>query len=61
VFTVARAAQAHAAGDDAAAAGLLDQAAEEDHAAPTYYGAAWLALGRVLLQSDLLGTCPAGR
>jgi endoglucanase len=61
VFTVARAAQAHAAGDDGATARLLDQAAEEDHATPTYYGAAWLALGRVLLQSDLLGTCPAGR
>jgi endoglucanase len=60
VFLVARAAQASAAGDRARMASLLDeaQAHERDHA--TYYGAAWVALGRALLQTDLLGRCPAG-
>jgi endoglucanase len=61
VFTVARAAQAHAAGDRGAAGRLLDQAAEQDGAAPTYYGAAWVALGRLLLDTDLLGSCPMGQ
>jgi endoglucanase len=60
VFTVARAAQQHAAGDRAAADGLLDDASRQDQAAPSYYGAAWVALGRLLLDTDLLGTCPAG-
>jgi endoglucanase len=61
VFTVARAAQAHAAGDRAAADRLLDAASEQDHAAPSYYGSAWVALGRLLLDTDLLGSCPVGR
>jgi endo-1,4-beta-D-glucanase Y len=61
VFTVAAAAQAQAAGDRSKAAALLDRAADEDRAAPTYYGAAWVALGRALLQTRLLGSCPPGR
>lgn len=61
VFTVARAAQAFAAGDRARAASLLDAAARLDQASPTYYGAAWVALGRLLLQTDLLGSCSAAR
>jgi endoglucanase len=61
VFAVARAAQAAAAGDHAAASRLLDAAAEQDRHSPTYYGAAWTALGRALLQTDLLGRCPARR
>jgi endoglucanase len=60
VFTVARAAQAHAAGDGAGAEALLDEAAAGDAAAPSYYGAAWVALGRLLLDTDLLGSCPPG-
>jgi endoglucanase len=60
VFTVARAAQQRAAGDRGAADDLLDEAARQDHAAPSYYGAAWVALGRLLLDTDLLGSCPAG-
>jgi endoglucanase len=61
VFTVARAAQAHAAGDRAAADRLLDAASEQDHASPSYYGSAWVALGRLLLDTDLLGSCPVDR
>jgi endoglucanase len=61
VFTVARAAQAHAAGDRGAAGGLLDEAARQDQASPSYYGAAWVALGRLLLDTDLLGSCPVVR
>jgi hypothetical protein len=30
---------------------------EDDHA--TYYGAAWVALARVMLDTDRLGRCPA--
>ncbi|HMJ37233.1 MAG TPA: glycosyl hydrolase family 8 [Baekduia sp.] len=61
VFTVARAAQAAAAGDATAAGRLLDDAAEQERRSPTYYGAAWTALGRALLQTDLLGGCPERR
>ena len=25
---------------------------------PTYYGAAWVALGRIMLTTSLLGECP---
>ncbi|HEY6760050.1 MAG TPA: glycosyl hydrolase family 8 [Baekduia sp.] len=57
VFTVARAAVAHARRDGAHSADLLDQASAQDHAQPTYYGAAWVALGRLLLDTDLLGRC----
>jgi endoglucanase len=39
---------------------LLDEAARRDAAHPTYYGAAWVALGRALLTTDLLGGCGAG-
>jgi endoglucanase len=60
VFSVARAAQATAAGDPAAAEALLDDAAAQDAEHPSYYGAAWVALGRALLQTDLLGSCPRG-
>jgi endoglucanase len=58
VFLVARAAAAKARGDGADAAALLDDAARRDVERPTYYGAAWVALGRLLLQSDRLGSCP---
>ena len=37
---------------------LLDQADEANSAHPTYYGAAWVALGRVMLTSNALGACP---
>jgi cellulose synthase (UDP-forming) len=53
---VAAAAAAKAAGDGVAD-GLLDEAQEADEAQPTYYGAAWVALGRVMLTSSALGDC----
>ena len=54
---VASAAAADAAGDVGERDRLLDEAAAEDGRRPTYYGSAWVALGRVLLQTDLLEEC----
>jgi len=54
---VAAAASADAAGDGDAAAGLLDRAEALDGQQPTYYGSAWVALGRVMLTSSALGSC----
>jgi endoglucanase len=52
---------AQAAGDRAAASRLLDQAdaSEADHS--TYYGAAWVALARTMLDTGALGHCPVDR
>jgi hypothetical protein len=36
---------------------LLDRAAMYDTDHSTYYGAAWLALGRLWLTTSLLGGC----
>ena len=58
VFAVAAAASTAAAGDRERAAGLLDRAAQSDAAHPTYYGAAWVALGRVMLTTRWLEGCP---
>ncbi|MFP5380264.1 MAG: glycosyl hydrolase family 8 [Vicinamibacteria bacterium] len=57
VALVGVAAAAHARGERALARRLLDDAEALDAAAPTYYGAAWVALGRVLLTTRLLGGC----
>jgi endoglucanase len=54
---VAAAAAAHAAGDERDAAHLLEKAQAEDASHPTYYGAAWVALGRVVLTTAALGGC----
>jgi endo-1,4-beta-D-glucanase Y len=54
---VASAAAAGAAGRPRERDRLIDEAARLDAAHPTYYGAAWVALGRALLQTDLLGGC----
>ena len=54
---VAAAASADAAGDPAARDELLDRAAALDRREPTYYGSAWVALGRALLQSERLDEC----
>ena len=51
------AAAAHAAGDREAAAQLLDRATELDERHPSYYGAAWVALTRTMLDTDELGRC----
>lgn len=59
---VGAAGAAHAARDAAAAAELLERAEAAEAANPTYYGSAWVALGRVMLTTDLLGACVgAGR
>jgi endoglucanase len=54
---VAAAGAARAAGQQATTDDLLDEAQIIYEDAPTYYGAAWVALGRVKLQTDLLGRC----
>jgi endoglucanase len=48
---------ARAAGDADAARALLDRAGELERRRPSYYGAAWVALGRVMLETDWLGGC----
>ena len=55
---VAAAAAAKAAGNDKTAEQLLERAQDADSSQPTYYGAAWVALGRVMLNSSALGACP---
>lgn len=57
VAWVGRAAARAAAGDTAGAADDLDRADRAAQEVPTYYGAAWAALGRALLESDALGGC----
>jgi hypothetical protein len=56
---VAAAAAARAAGHRAASARLLARAQRIDAAHPSYYGAAWLALGRAMLTTAALGGCAA--
>jgi endo-1,4-beta-D-glucanase Y len=51
------AAAARAAGDRSAAANLLARAQAENDVHPTYYGSAWVALGRVMLTTAALGGC----
>ena len=54
---VGAAAAARAAGDRAAATRLLNRAQAESAAHPSYYGSAWVALGRVMLTTSALGSC----
>jgi endoglucanase len=54
---VAAAAAAAAAGDRSARDRLLARADRLQAGAPTYYGTAWAALGRLLLTSDRLSIC----
>ena len=54
---VAAAAADYAAGDGADGARELDAAAATEQQHPTYYGSAWVALGRIMLQTSLLGGC----
>jgi hypothetical protein len=37
---------------------LVHVAAQLQQRFPTYYGAAWVALGRIMLTTSLLGECP---
>jgi endoglucanase len=39
---------------------LLDAADALDARAPSYFGAAWIALARLWLDTDLLGGCRPG-
>ena len=48
---------AWAAGDRDAARGLLDRATALEDGRATYYGTAWVALARVMLETDWLGRC----
>ncbi len=57
VVLVAAAGAADAAGQTAARDGLLDEAEALDQRTPTYYGAAWVALGRMMLTTKLLDSC----
>jgi endoglucanase len=59
VALVAAAATDKAAGDSDSAAARLDQATVLQQRYPTYFGAAWVALGRIMLATSLLGECPA--
>jgi endoglucanase len=55
---VAAAAAAHAQGDARRRDALLASAEAIEAREPGYYGAAWVALGRILLTTDLFPTCP---
>lgn len=54
---VAAAAAAAARGEIVRRDALLTAAARLDARFPTYYGTAWVALGRILLTTTLLGSC----
>jgi len=58
VGLVAAAASGWAAGHRGEALGLLHRAEALDHEHPSYYSSAWVALGRVFLETSRLGTCP---
>ena len=58
VGEVAAAAVATAAGHPAAGRQLLDRDQSGNGRSPTYFGSAWVALGRLLLQSRSLIACP---
>jgi endoglucanase len=60
VALVAAAAADEASDDPDAAAARLDEASALQWRYPTYYGSAWVALGRIMLASSLLGECPSG-
>ncbi len=55
---VAVAAVRAAAGEEDTAQASLHRAAQLDAQQPTYYGAAWTALGAVTLTDTVLGGCP---
>jgi endo-1,4-beta-D-glucanase Y len=57
VTLVAAAGAAQASGDASAVGTLLDRAEELNKQQPSYYGAAWVALGRLLLTTDRLQPC----
>jgi len=58
VALVAAAATEQGAGNLDGTLERLDAAAQLEQRSPTYYGAAWVALGRIMLTTSLLGECP---
>lgn len=59
VTLAAVAGAAKAAGDQGAVLPLLAQAQQFNVQHPTYYGSAWVALGRLMLTTNLLAPCGA--
>jgi endoglucanase len=57
IVLVAAAGAADAAGDTRARDKLLNAAQSLDRGTPTYYGAAWVAIGRIMLTTDALASC----
>jgi endoglucanase len=57
VALVAAAATEQGAGNPDGAVQRLDAAAQLEQRIPSYYGAAWVALGRIMLTTSLLGDC----
>lgn len=57
VALVAAAAAQQGAGNLDGTLERLDAAAQLEQRSPTYYGAAWVALGRIMLTTSLLGGC----
>jgi endoglucanase len=58
VALVAAAAAEQATGNSDGAADRLNTAEVLEQQYPTYYGSAWVALGRIMLATSLLGECP---
>ena len=58
VMLVAIAGAAEAAGDEQRSDERLRAATELNARTPTYYGSAWAALGRIMLDTEMLGGCP---
>lgn len=56
---LARAAAAASSGDTLRASDDLDRASSMAQQHGTYYGAAWIALAKLMLETDTLGGCPA--
>ena len=61
VALVAAAATEQGAGNPDGAVQRLDTAAQLEQRIPSYYGAAWVALGRIMLTTSLLGDCHSTR
>jgi endoglucanase len=57
LFTLAAASAAHAAGEGDRSEQLLDDAEQLNAESPSYYLSSWLALTRLMLDTDLLGGC----
>ncbi|MCL8025417.1 glycosyl hydrolase family 8 [Nocardioides bruguierae] len=58
LMAVSMAAGAAVRGDTATADARLQQARDVQASSPSYYGAAWAALGPLMLTTDALGGCP---